>query len=211
MRIKSAGDMLDRIEESHRYIREPYGLKGKWNKYFGNDNPIHAEFGSGRGDFITGSSVMYPEINFIGLEKYKIVLARAAGKLELVKAANTALIVDDIINVNRIFDRGEIERIYLNFLDPWPKKRHEKRRVTNEKHIAVYKEILDTGGTIHLKTDNTGFFHYSLECLISSGFVIEFKTEDLYSSQQVEGNIKTEYETRFANEGISIKKIIARR
>jgi tRNA (guanine-N7-)-methyltransferase len=209
MRIKSSKGMENRILDSARYVKDPYRFKGKWNEYFGNDNEIHMELGMGKGDFIIGMAAADPDINYIGVELYMLVIARAAGKLESTSIGNIALVVDDIINIREIVPQNSIGRIYLNFLDPWPKNRHEKRRCTSDKYLAIYHDVLKVSGQIHFKTDNYDFYWYTLNNFKNNGFEILFETTDLYGSDSCAGNIQTEYEKKFAAKGETIKKLVA--
>jgi tRNA (guanine-N7-)-methyltransferase len=209
MRIKSSKGMENRILESSRYVKDPYCYKEKWNEYFGNSNEIHMELGMGKGDFIIGMASACPEINYIGVELYMVVIARAAGKLESTSIGNIALVVDDIMNIGEIVPSNSIGRIYLNFLDPWPKNRHEKRRCTSDKYLAIYHDVLKASGQIHFKTDNSDFYSYTLNNLRNSGFKVLLETTDLYGSENSAGNIQTEYEKKFAAKGEKIKKIVA--
>jgi tRNA (guanine-N7-)-methyltransferase len=139
------------------------------------------------------------------------VIARAAGKLEGTGIRNAALVSDDISNIGSMVPEGSIGRIYLNFLDPWPKKRHEKRRCTSPAYLELYRKVLKDGGELHFKTDSTGFYEYTLCNIMENSFKVIYKTDDLYGSEYIESNIQTEYEKKFLLKGEKIKKIAARK
>lgn len=209
MRIKSVKSMENRILKSSRYIKDPFKHKWKWVEFFGNNNKIHMELGMGKGDFIIETALRNPYINYIGIEKYHMVIARAAGKLENTDINNVALLVQDIDDIKQIVPEGSIDRIYLNFLDPWPKKKHEKRRCTNTRFLEKYYSILANKGEIHIKTDNSDFFEYTLEKIKESAFDIFLIIKDLYSTEHIKENVQTEYEKKFVSQGSTIKKVVA--
>ena len=165
----------------------------------------------GKGDFIAAMAERNPDINYIGIEKFTIVIARAAGKLAETELRNIALIVDDAENIGLMTDEESIGRIYLNFLDPWPKNKHEKRRCTNYRFLDKYRSVLKKGAQVHFKTDNEEFYEYSLTSFKEAGYEIMFYTCDLYNTKEAEFNIQSEYEKKFVQQDICIKKIIARR
>lgn len=209
MRIKSTKGMEQRILNSSRHVKDPFSCKDKWDRYFGNRNPLHAELGMGRGDFLIAAASGNPGINFIGIEKYSMVIARAAGKFENTDIRNAALVVADFKDIIEITGEKTIERIYFNFPDPWPKNKHEKRRCTNGRFLSLCKKVMTQPGEIHLKTDNDDFYRYSLNSFVKSGYRILSATDDLYGSSGADGNIQTEYERKFVSLGMKIKKIIA--
>lgn len=198
-------------ENSDFVIIEPEKFKNKWKEIFGNSKPIYIEIGMGKGDFIYENARLNPDINFIGIEKYPSVLAAAINKINLQeeKVSNLRLMRYDAIELENIFNENEIAKIYLNFSDPWPKNRHEKRRLTSSKFLDVYHKILVTDGTIEFKTDNRSLFEYSLVSLNQYPMDIESVNLDLHRSPENETNIMTEYERKFCEKG-PIYKLIAR-
>lgn len=178
-------------------------LKGNWSKVFGNDQPLYVELGTGKGDFLSEVACRYPHINFVGVEKVPEIVYAALNKIQRAKHGNTRLMLVDVENLLFYFQPGEIQRIHLNFSDPWPKKRHEKRRLTHPRFLKVYQELLVPSGQIHLKTDNRDFFEYSLDTLAQGGFSLQRITYNLHREDEglVGGNIMTEYEKRFASLG----------
>lgn len=222
MRLRNVKGARERIEDSTFAVNEDsestlMERKGKWNTYFGNDNPIHIEIGMGKGKFIMELAKQNPDINYIGIEKFSSVLIRAIELREALEAEtgnafpNLFLIRMDAENLEKIFDKDEISRIYLNFSDPWPKDRHAKRRLTSDRFLARYNNVLIPDGRIFFKTDNRDLFDYSLESVEASGWKLDKVTFDLHNSEYVEGNIMTEYETRFYNEGKPICRLEAYR
>lgn len=185
-------------------------VKGNWNKdVFKNDNPIHIEIGMGKGTFINGMARQNPNINFIGVEKYTSVIVSA---LELTlenNLPNVRLLNIDAITLLDIFDKGELSQIYLNFSDPWPKNRHEKRRLSHESFLNLYKDVLIDGGEVHMKTDNQGLFEYSLESFSKYGMIMNNISLDLHRSD-IKGNVMTEYEEKFSKEGKRIYRCEAK-
>ena len=153
----------------------------------------------------------HPEINYIGIERYPSVLLRALQKREELELANIWFMCVDAKLLAEIFAPGEVERIYLNFSDPWPKDRHAKRRLTSPEFMKVYDQILTNDGTVEFKTDNQGLFTYSLESIPEAGWRIDAYTRDLHHSEMAEGNVMTEYETKFSAMGNPICKLIASR
>lgn len=198
-------------ENSDFVIIEPEKFKNKWKEIFGNSKPIYIEIGMGKGDFIYENARLNPDINFIGIEKYPSVLAAAINKINLQeeKVSNLRLMRYDAIELENIFNENEVAKIYLNFSDPWPKNRHEKRRLTSSKFLDVYHKILVTDGTIEFKTDNRSLFEYSLVSLNQYPMDIESVNLDLHRSPENETNIMTEYERKFCEKG-PIYKLIAR-
>lgn len=174
--------------------------KGKWKSLFQNDNPIYIEIGMGKGDFIIENAKRYPNINFIGIEKFPSVLVGAVKKIDnaLIELPNLKLMKEDAICLNEVFDDNEIDCIYLNFSDPWPKKRHAKRRLTSHSFLPIYQSILKSGGQLILKTDNRTLFEFSL--ISFQKFHMEFEDVclDLHHSEGYEDNIQTEYERKFS-------------
>lgn len=210
MRLRGVKNQAEKIRAHPLVIENPTAMKGQWQQFFDNNNPIWLEIGIGLGGFIAGMQQAYPHINFVGLEKYSSALVRTLRNFP-VAVANVALCRDDAANLTEIFDTGEIDRLFLNFSDPWPKKRHAKRRLTHRSFLIMYANMLDPAGEIHFKTDNQGLFEFSLQELVENNWEILYKTYDLHNSSEVENNIMTEYEKKFSDQGVPICKLIARR
>lgn len=174
--------------------------KGKWHQVFQNHNPIYVEIGMGKGNFIIENASRYPEINFIGIEKFPSVLVSAVKKIEDedIHLPNLRLMKEDAVTLNDVFDSSEIQRIYLNFSDPWPKKKHSKRRLTSHTFLPIYKEILDLDGRLILKTDNRSLFEFSLISFQQYQMSFLDVCLDLHHSEGYEDNIQTEYEKKFS-------------
>ncbi len=189
-------------------ISDPTLWKGKWNELFGNDHPIHIEIGMGKGQFITGMAKAHPEINYIGVEMQVSVVSIALDKLIEQPLPNLKLLHVDGSALTEYFADSEVDQIYLNFSDPWPKKRHEKRRLTYKNFLAVDEQILRPNGEIHFKTDNQGLFEYSLASFSQYGMILKQVWLDLHQSQ-FEGNIMTEYEEKFSSKGQRIYRVEA--
>ncbi|EOE6369247.1 tRNA (guanosine(46)-N7)-methyltransferase TrmB [Enterococcus faecium] len=189
-------------------ISDPTLWKGKWNELFENDHPIHIEIGMGKGQFITGMAKAHPEINYIGVEMQVSVVSIALDKLIEQPLPNLKLLHVDGSALTEYFADSEVDQIYLNFSDPWPKKRHEKRRLTYKNFLAVDEQILRPNGEIHFKTDNQGLFEYSLASFSQYGMILKQVWLDLHQSQ-FEGNIMTEYEEKFSSKGQRIYRVEA--
>lgn len=208
MRIRNLKNTQEIVENTTYLLNNPKEYKGKFNKLFNNDNPIHLEIGMGKGNFIINMAKKYPNINFIGLELYTNVIARAIKKLNEEDIPNLKLININALELNDIFDK-EISCIYLNFSDPWPKKRNAKRRLTSEVFLSVYDNIFKGDKLIIQKTDNTALFESSIVSLSQYGYTIEEISLDLHSTDI--DNVETEYEHKFASQGIKINYLKARK
>lgn len=208
--IPGAGEVID---NSPCCIKEPVELKGKWHDFLGNNNPIHIEVGMGKGRFLMDLARLHPEINYIGIERYTSVLLRAVQKMQEDELPNVHFLCIDAATLPDIFDRNEVDRIYLNFSDPWPKDRHARRRLTSSEFLARYDLFLAPDGRIEFKTDNQDLFTFSLEEIESSDkWHLDASTRDLHHDAAMnEGNIMTEYEEKFSAVGNPICKLIASR
>ena len=212
MRLRNVPGSREAIADSPLAINEPKKLKGKWNEEFGNNNPIRIEIGMGKGKFITQLAMENPDINYVGIEKYSSVLIRAIEKCEDIEIKNLRFIRMEAEYIQDVFEKDEVDRIYLNFSDPWPKDRHAKRRLTSPDFMAVYDKILAADGMVEFKTDNKGLFDYSLEAIHESGWTINAHTFDLHHDPVMcAGNVMTEYESKFSAMGNPIHKLIASR
>ena len=211
MRLRHIPGAEEAIAQSPYVIQEPKEKKGRWREVFGNDHPIHIEVGMGKGRFIMELAERNPDINYIGIERYSTVLLKALQKREKLPLSNICFMCVDAKELAEIFEPGEIEKIYLNFSDPWPKDRHAKRRLTSPDFMKVYDQVLCGDGTVEFKTDNQGLFAYSLEAIPEAGWRIDAFTEDLHHSPMAEGNVMTEYEMKFSAMGNPICKLIASR
>ena len=209
MRLRHIPGSEQQIEESPFVISGPEEFRGQWNMFFGNENPLHIEVGMGKGRFITELAAAHPEINYIGIERYTSVLLKAVEKRSLLFLPNLYFLCVDARTLPEIFAEGEVDRIYLNCSDPWPKDRHAKRRLTSPQFMALYDRILAPEGQVEFKTDNMGLFDYSLESIPEAGWTITASTKDLHHSDMAEGNIMTEYEAKFSAMGNPICKLIA--
>lgn len=208
MRLKHVKNAEERIKKGTHYIESPEEFKGAWNKIFKNNNPIHLEIGMGKGDFIIEKALSNPNINFVGLERYDSVIVRAIEKSNELELSNLKLIRIDARKIEDVFAK-EIDTIYLNFSDPWPKDRHAKRRLTSPNFLEKYDHIFKDIPHIIMKTDNDGLFNYSKESLINYGYTINEVSDDLYNSNYLDGNIQTEYEKKFVSKGIKINYLNA--
>lgn len=207
MRLKNVKGANEIIIKGNYYINSPEENITNWNKVFKNNNPIHIEIGMGKGDFIIEKACKYPNINFIGIEKYDSVIVRAIQKSNELELKNLKIIRMDALNIDKIFKK-EVDTIYLNFSDPWPKDRHAKRRLTSPIFLDKYKNIFKQKSKIIMKTDNINLFNYSKETLKQDGYKIIWETNDLHKENDKE-NIMTEYEKKFTKKGIKINKLIA--
>lgn len=200
MRLKHIKNADEIISKSKYLIKNPKENKGKWNKLFNNENNIEIEIGMGKGKFIIEKAIENPNINYIGIEKYDSPLVSAVKKLEELELDNLKLICFDALEIEDIFDH-EIDKIYLNFSDPWPKKRHTKRRLTSSVFLSKYENIFKDEKRIEMKTDNDDLYEYSLESLIENGYDV-VKTDTNYLD-----TIRTEYEDKFISLGKNINYI----
>ena len=173
MRLRNVPGARETIIENQFSIQQPEQMKGKWAEVFQNDHPIHIEVGMGKGQFIIEMARRNPEVNYIGIEKYSSVLVRAVEKLEDFEQDNLRLIRMDAENIEEVFDKDEVDRIYLNFSDPWPKDRHAKRRLTSTRFLERYDNILTPEGRVMFKTDNKDLFDFSLEQVEEAGWILE--------------------------------------
>lgn len=209
MRLRNKKNANIIVNSSDYVIHNPKEQKGKWNEIFKNSNEIHIEIGMGKGNFITNMAIQNPNINYIGIEMYDSVIVSAIKKLNEreEKISNLRLIRMDAIEIEEVFEK-EINRIYLNFSDPWPKAKHAKRRLTSQEFLTRYENIFKDKKVIFQKTDNNDLFEFSMESLKEYGYILKEVTRDLYANP-IEGNIPTEYETKFSNQGILINRLEA--
>ena len=208
MRIRKKSWEENVLTTNEHLVHTPEDYKGKWNEYFGNNNPIYVEIGCGKGKFIVQNASENPDINFIGIERQTTIMAIAARKTSS-EMKNIALIRGDAETLEDLFSPEELSRIYLNFSDPWPKKRWAKRRLTHRHFLEIYKSLLKNDKEIFLKTDNTVFFESSLNEFCETGWRLSNISLDLHNSGY-EGNIMTEYEERFSGLGQPIYRLEAR-
>ena len=201
MRLKNVKGAKETIEKSKYIIKDPKTYRGKYKELFNNNNEIHTEIGMGKGDFIIGMAQKYPNINFIGIEMFDSVILRAVQKLEDIDLPNLKLIRIDATEIEEIFDK-EIDTIYLNFSDPWPKNRHEHRRLTSERFLKRYDNIFKRKPHIIQKTDNRKLFEFSLKTYVDYGYKIKDISLNLHE-EKLE-NVETEYERKFASLGYPI-------
>ncbi len=206
MRLRNVKGASNIIENCDYIIKDYKSLKGKYKTIFNNNNPIHIEIGMGKGDFIIGMALKYPNINFIGIEMYDSVLMHAVKKLEDKSIPNLKLIRMDANEIDEVFKK-EINLIYLNFSDPWPKNRNAKRRLTHERLLSKYDNIFKDKNIIYMKTDNIKLFAFSIESLSEYGYTLKNISLDLHSEDI--DNVETEYEKKFNSMGIKINRLEA--
>lgn len=212
MRLRNVPGAREDIAKHELAINEPENNKGKWNEEFGNNNPIQLEIGMGKGLFLTTLAQQNPNINYVGIEKYSSVLVRALEKCEDLELDNIRFIRMEAEYIEDVFDEGEVDKIYLNFSDPWPKDRHAKRRLTSVQFLKRYDTILKKDGVVEFKTDNDDLFEFSVEQVPEAGWEFIAKTWDLHNDEElVQGNVMTEYETKFSKLGHPIHKVIIKR
>lgn len=208
MRVRKKPWADKELETNSHVIKEPTEKKGRWAEYFGNENPIYVEIGCGKGGFITKNAVHDSNANFIGIERQSSVIAVAARKAGY-GLPNLALICENASRLAEIFEVGEIQRLYINFCDPWPKKRCAKRRLTYRGFLQSYRNIFGESGEIFFKTDNRDLFEFSLNEFCADDWKLSQITLDLHNSDFV-GNIMTEYEEKFSKKGMPIYRLEAR-
>lgn len=212
MRLRNITGSREMIAESRFVVHEPQEYKGRWSELFGNDHPLQIEIGMGKGRFIMDLARMHPEINYVGIEKYSSVLLRGIQKMETDPLPNLYFIRMEAEEIADVFDREEVERIYLNFSDPWPKDRHAKRRLPSREFLKRYDEILVRDGVIEFKTDNQDLFRFALEEIAPAGWRLLQMTEDLHHDEKMlAGNVMTEYEEKFSALGNPIYKYVIAR
>ena len=210
MRLRHIKGAEETIAASPYVIQEPETCRGRWAEIFHNPNPIQIEVGMGKGKFLMELAEKHPDINYVGIERYSSVLLRGLQKRQELELKNIWFLCIDARQLAEVFGEGEVERIYLNFSDPWPKDRHAKRRLTSPEFMAVYRKILASDGQVEFKTDNENLFEYSLESIREAGWKITACTRDLHHSPMAEGNVMTEYEEKFAAKGNRICKLAAK-
>ena len=203
MRVRRKPWADEELLTNEQVVQEPTLLKGKWHELFNNDNPIYIEIGSGKGRFITETAKVNPNINYVAIELQISVVAVATKKLRTDPVQNVRFICGDVKYLEDYFNNDEIKRIYINFCDPWPKKRWEKRRLTARNFLGIYKGLLGEVGEIHFKTDNHDLFEFSLNEFADSDWKLRNISLDLHNSA-FEGNIMTEYEEKFSSKGMPI-------
>ncbi|MBR4949449.1 MAG: tRNA (guanosine(46)-N7)-methyltransferase TrmB [Clostridia bacterium] len=209
MRARKRKNTPTRMENcSDIWVKDYKNHKGKWNILFGNQNPIHLEIGCGKGDFVLGMAKLYPDINFVAVEKFPDVIVLAMEKIKSAELKNVLFISADAKELCETFKKGEVERIYLNFSDPWPRNKNSKRRLTHENFLNIYKKLLRKGQFIYFKTDNKKLFEFSLNEFCRCNFLLQNISLDLHNSN-MENNVMTEYEKNFSEKGFPIYRLEA--
>lgn len=209
MRLRNITGSREVIADSRFVVQEDTleTRPGTWRELFGNNNPLYIEIGMGKGKFIHANAKAHPEINYVGIEKYSSVLLRAIQKMEEEELPNLKFIRMDAEDIVKVFAPGEVDKIYLNFSDPWPKDRHAKRRLPSKEFLARYDIILRKDGDLEFKTDNHDLFEFAVEELPLAGWKAKYITRDLHADPElVQGNIMTEYEEKFSAMGNPIYK-----
>ena len=196
MRQRNVKNKENIINNSRYIVLSPEEYIGCWNKIFDNDNPIYVEIGMGKGQFILENAKRYPNINFIGIERYDSIIALALKKIDQEELNNLKVIRMDANIIDKVFHK-EVDKIFLNFSDPWPKKRHINRRLTSESFLLKYDMIFKNDSVIEMKTDNRNLFEYSIVSLTNFGYILNDISLDLHNSDYPL-NIKTEYEEKFS-------------
>lgn len=205
MRLRKVKGASERLDDCPYVILNPEKDRGKFNKIFKNNHPIHIEIGTGKGNFVIEKAVRHPNINFIGIEKQDSVLVKALDKLEFKHLPNLKLIRMDAFNIDQVFDK-EIDTIYLNFSDPWPKKKHANRRLTSPIFLRKYDAIFKKTNHIEMKTDNQKLFEYSIMTFTSDEYNIDKISLNMYEDLDLD-NVQTEYERKFVSNGKPIYQI----
>ena len=209
MRLRNIKGSRENIQASKYVVQEYREQKGKWRELFGNDHPIHIEIGMGKGRFLMDMATLHPEINDVGIEKYSSVLLRGIQKQEELQLPNVMFIRMEAEYITEVFAKDEVDRIYLNFSDPWPKDRHAKRRLESREFLKRYNEILVPEGVVEFKTDNMDLFEFALEEVEPAGWKLRQWTKDLHHDPKMNaGNVMTEYEERFSSVGNPICKYV---
>ena len=214
MRLRNIRGSKETIAASDYVVQEPETHKGTWGQLFGNEQPVQIEVGMGKGRFIMDMARLHPDRNFVGIEMYDSVLLRAVQKREQLEEdlPNLYFIRMDARNLPDVFEKGEVDKIYLNFSDPWPKERHAKRRLTSQTFLGRYDKILKPEGHVEFKTDNKDLFQFSLEQAEPAGWHLDAFTWDLHHDETLnQGNVMTEYEQKFSSMGNPICKMIISR
>ncbi|MCI8505748.1 MAG: tRNA (guanosine(46)-N7)-methyltransferase TrmB [Lachnospiraceae bacterium] len=211
MRLRNVRGARDVLAENSYVLTEQESGPGLWSKVFGNENPVYMEIGMGKGKFLFEMAALHPDINYIGVEMYASVLIRAVQKLDKDKELpNIRFLNVQAESLGNFFAPDEVDQIYLNFSDPWPKARHAKRRLTSPVFLKRYEGFLKNGGLLEFKTDNRELFEYSLESIESGGWELLSRTFDLHADAELcEGNVMTEYEQKFSRQGQAICKLTA--
>ncbi len=191
-------------------VTEPFSMKGKWHEFFGNQNPIHLEIGCGKGKFIAETAQKNPEINYVAVEVCLDVIIIAMEKVKAAGVTNVRFINFDAKDICEVFAENEIERIYLNFSDPWKKARQAKRRLTYRSFLEKYAVVLSEAGELHFKTDNRPLFDFSLEEFAIVDAQISDLTNDLHNSEYEKDNVHTEYEDNFSAKGFTINRCVVK-
>ena len=208
MRLRNVPRSREDIANSEFVIQNPEKHRGEIVSLFPSKQPLFIEIGMGKGQFITTLAKNNPDINYIGIEKYSSVLVRAIEKQIELELPNLKFIRMDAENINDVFAENEVDGIFLNFSDPWPKDRHAKRRLTSRQFFARYEKLLKPEGKIQFKTDNSALFDFSLEEVEATNFKANEVSYDLHNSEWNEGNVMTEYEERFSAKGNPIKRVV---
>lgn len=212
MRLRNVPGAKEEMLVNPFVIQNPETYKGCWHTAYDNTQPLRVEIGMGKGQFITTLAEQNPQINYLGIEKYSSALIKGVWKREQMEDCHNLFFLRfDAEYIPQVFGEGEIDRIYLNFSDPWPKDRHAKRRLTSTHFLAMYEKLLAPEGVVEFKTDNRTLFEFSLEQLEERGWELMVCTFDLHADAVLcEGNVMTEYEEKFSSAGVPICKYIAR-
>lgn len=206
MRSKRKKHGAERLEACSAFLTD-LASAGNYAALFGNGNPVRIEIGCGKGDFIVGTAANEPQVNFLAVERVHDVLMMAAEKVRDADLQNVRLCLADVKELQ--LPAGSVDRLYLNFSDPWPKNRHAKRRLTARSFLQQYEKFLRPGGQLCFKTDNAPLFEFTLEELQAAGWTVDSQTDDLHASPENEGNVETEYERRFSALGFPIHRVVA--
>ncbi len=212
MRLRNITGSEEVIANSEYVINQPREQKGCWREYWKNENPLYIEIGMGKGRFLMDMAKINPDINYLGIEKYSSVLLRAVQKMEQNPLPNLRFILMDAKELTEVFAPREVDRIYLNFSDPWPKDRHAKRRLPSRQFLSLFDQVLKKEGTLEFKTDTRLRFDFAREEVEPAGWRIKAATYNLHQDESMnQGNIMTEYEEKFSSLGHPIYKYIIHR
>lgn len=213
MRLRNIPEAKNIVANSPFVIQKPDTLRGNWKEFWKNGHAVHLEVGMGKGRFLMEMSRRHPENNYLGMELYDSVLLRAIQRRQALEEPleNLYFLCADARTLPEIFAERDVQKIYLNFSDPWPKARHAKRRLTSRQFLARYRQILSPDGTVEFKTDNRSLFEFSLQEVRESGWTLVAHTYDLHSDEAMNrGNVMTEYEEKFSSMGNPIYKLVAK-